>query len=141
MLRQALEMATCGGFTPVKQPTQGVTYAHKVDKAEAPIDWRQSAAVIERRIRAFNPFPGTSGVVNGEVVKLQSAHVLGAFCAQSVRAGGLFSVSNHGLDVATGDGALRITRLQKAGGKPMAVADFLHGFAVRPGMAFSVPEL
>ena len=139
LIVEALEIAACGGLKPVKQPLEGITYAHKIDKAEAHIDWTQSAAVIERRIRAFNPFPGASSTLGGEVVKLQDAHVLGAASAHNVSAGGIFGVGNEGLDVATGDGALRITRLQKAGGKPMAVADFLRGADVQPGMAFSPP--
>ena len=138
---EALEMAACGGLKPVKQPLEGITYAHKIDKAEAHIDWTQSAAVIERRIRAFNPFPGASTALGGEVVKLQSAHVLGAASAHNTSVGGIFGVGIEGLDVATGDGVLRITLLQKAGGKPMAVADFLRGADVQPGMAFSAPPV
>ena len=141
LIVEALEIAACGGFKPIKQPLEGITYAHKIDKLEAHIDWTQSALVIERRIRAFNPFPGASSTLGGEVVKLQGAHVLGAASAHYTKAGGIFSVGNDGLDVATGDGALRITRLQKAGGKPMAVADFLRGVEVHPGMAFSAPVL
>ena len=136
LIVEGLEIAACGGFSPVPQAEEGITYAHKIDKAEAQIDWQQSAAVIERRIRAFNPFPGTTSVLGGEVVKLQSAHVLGAASGYNIRAGCIFNVEKDALDVATGEGTLRITRLQKAGGKSMAVADFLRGFDVQPGMIF-----
>ena len=136
---KALEMAACGNFKPVVQPLDGITYAHKIEKHEAHIDWQQSAAAIERRIRAFYPFPGATSVLNGEVVKLQNAHVLIAASAYKTGAGVVFSANKDGLDVATGDGALRVTRLQKAGGKPLAVADFLRGFDVQPGMAFTSP--
>ena len=133
---EALEIAACGGFRPVKQAAEGITYAHKIEKHEASIDWTQSAAVIERRIRAFNPFPGASSVLNGEVIKLQDAHILGATSPNFAEAGAIFDVENGGIDVVTGDGLLRITRLQKAGGKSLPVADFLRGFDVQPGMLF-----
>ena len=133
---EALEIAASGGFRPVKQAAEGITYAHKIEKHEASIDWTQSAAVIERRIRAFNPFPGASSVLNGEVIKLQDAHILGATSPNFAEAGAIFDVQNGGIDVVTGDGLLRITRLQKAGGKSLPVADFLRGFDVQPGMLF-----
>ena len=136
MIVKALSLAASNRLNPQPQPQAGINYAHKIDKAEAQIDWQQSAALIERRIRAFNPSPGASGVLNGEVVKIQHAHVLIAAGAHKTGAGSLFNVTNDGLDVATGDGALRIIRLQKAGGKSLAVADFLRGFLVQPGMAF-----
>ena len=97
--------------------------------------------MIERRIRAFNPFPGASSVLGGEVVKLQDAHVIahisGAARVHEIRAGAILSTSNEGIEVATGDGVLCVTRLQKAGGKSLAVADFLRGFDVQPGMLFA----
>ena len=139
MVVDALELLRAGSLQPVKQPFEGITYAHKIDKLEASIDWQQSAAVIERRIRAFNPFPGSSSGLGNDVIKLQDAHVLIAACAHKMAAGSILSVKNEGVDVATGDGTLRITRLQKAGGKALPVADFLRGFEVRPGMRFTAP--
>ena len=139
LIVEALEIAACGGFTPQKQPTEGTTYAHKVDKAEAQIDWQQSAAAIERRIRAFKPSPGTSSMLSGELIKIQYAHVLEATSAMNTEAGSLLNASNEGLDVATGSGVLRITQLQKAGGQSMPVAEFLRGFDVRAGMVFGAP--
>ena len=143
LIVEALEMAACGGFKPVVQPLEGITYAHKIEKAEAPIDWQQSAAVIERRIRAFNPFPGASSELNGEIIKLQGAHVSGAASAREISAGTILSIQNEGknvgIEVATGDGVLRITHLQKSGGKALAAADFLRGFPVAPGMVFTSP--
>jgi methionyl-tRNA formyltransferase len=139
LIVKALALAASNSLAPQPQATVGVTYARKIDKLEAPVDWTQSAAVIERRIRAFNPSPGASSVLNGEVIKLQSAHVLIAANARKIGAGSIFGIQNEGLDVATGDGALRITRLQKAGGKSMAVADFLRGVTVAEGAVFSSP--
>ncbi len=139
LIVQALELAASGSLRPQPQPHEGVTYANKIDKAEAHIDWQQSAVVIERRIRAFNPFPGASSLLNGEVVKLQNAHVLIAADAHELAAGAILSTQSEGIDVATGDGVLRITHLQKSGGKLLPVADFLRGFSLAPGMIFTLP--
>ena len=135
----ALQLLDAGSIKPIKQPLEGITYAHKIDKLEAQIDWQQSATVIERRIRAFNPFPGATSTLDGAAIKLQDAHVLIAACAHKMAAGSILDVKNDGIDVATGDGTLRITRLQKAGGKALPVADFLRGFEVKPGMRFTAP--
>ena len=139
LIVQALELAASGSLKPQPQPPEGITYANKIEKAEAHIDWQQSAAAIERRIRAFNPFPGASSCLNGEVVKLQNAHVLIAAHANKFSAGGILSTQPEGIDVATGDGVLRITQLQKSGGKSLHAADFLRGFPLPPGMVFTAP--
>ena len=136
---QALGLAASGSLKPQPQPHEGVTYAHQIEKSEAQIDWQQSAAVLERRIRAFNPFPGSSSLLTGEVIKLQNAHVLIAACAHKVGAGSIVSIQSEGVDVATGDGVLRITQLQKSGGKSLPVAEFLRGFNITPGMVFKSP--
>ena len=137
LIVKALELAASGRLLPQPQPHAGVTYAHKIEKHEAQIDWQQSAFVIERRIRAFNPFPGASSILNGEVIKLQRAHVLIAAYAHKTGAGGIFSIQPEGIDVATSDGVLRITHLQKSGGKSLPVADFLRGFPITQGMVFT----
>ena len=124
---------------PQPQPHEGITYANKIEKAEANIDWQQSAGVIERRIRAFNPFPGVSSLLNGEVIKLQNAHVLIAASAHEFGVGLVLSIKSEGIDVATGDGVLRITHLQKSGGKSLPVAEFMRGFNITPGMVFTSP--
>jgi len=140
LIVEALEIAASGGFTPVVQPLEGISYAYKIEKPEAHIDWQQSAAVIERRIRAFNPFPGASSVLNGETIKLQVAHTLDAACPKEITAGSIINIENEGIDVATGDGLLRITQLQKSGAKSLAVADFLRGFPITLGTVFSAPD-
>ncbi len=140
LIVEALEIAACGGFKPMPQPLKGICYAHKIEKSEAHIDWQQSATAIERRIRAFNPFPGASSVLGGELVKLQGAYVLIASCPHKMGVASILAVQNEGIDVATGDGVLRITHLQKSGGKALPVADFLRGFAVTPGMVFTQPS-
>jgi len=114
------------------QPAEGVTYAHKIDKAEAAIDWTQPAAVIERRVRAFDPFPGASFVLDGELVKLWRAELR----AETGRAGGapgeVLAAAEGRLTVKCGHGALDLLQLQRPGGRRIDVAAFLHG---RPGLA------
>ena len=140
LIVEALEMAACGGLSPVPQAKEGVTYAHKIEKHEAQIDWQQSAAVIERRIRAFNPFPGASSMLGTELVKLQDAHILESAGDHQIKAGSILSAGIEGIDVVTGDGVLRVTQLQKAGGKSLPVAEFLRGFELLPGMVFAPPS-
>jgi len=135
LIVEALELAACGGLKPVAQPQEGITYAHKIEKAEAAIDWSQPAVTIARRIRAFDPFPGASGTVAGEVVKLWAADAL-ADTVGGNAPGLIEAVSPQGLLVRCGSGTLRVTQLQRAGGKRLPVADFLRGFELKPGMVF-----
>jgi methionyl-tRNA formyltransferase len=135
MIVEALELAACGGLRPVPQPEAGVTYAHKIEKAEAAIDWTQPAEVIERRIRAFDPFPGAGAQLRGETVKVWRAQALPG--RGSVAPGTVVAVDARGIAVACGDqGRLELTQLQRAGGKRLAAADFLRGFPVAPGERF-----
>ena len=135
MIVEALELAACGGLRPHKQPAEGVTYAHKIEKAEAAIAWSQPAESIERRIRAFDPFPGATAQVNGEVVKIWRARAVPG--RGSVAPGTIVAIDDHGIGVACGDGGrLEITQLQRAGGKRLAAAEFLRGFPLAPGMRF-----
>ena len=135
---EALALAACGGLTPVRQPEQGVSYAHKIEKHEAAIDWTQSAAVITRRIRAFNPFPGAASLLAGDTIKFWMATPLsGAARPDGAVPGQVLTASDQGVDIAAIDGVLRVTRLQKPGGKALAAAEFLRGFVLTPGMVFS----
>jgi methionyl-tRNA formyltransferase len=139
LIVEALELAAAGGLKPVRQPEVGVTYARKIDKAEAIIDWSQPADVIARHIRAFDPFPGSSSILGGEQIKLWRGEVVAGAGGEGPP-GGILSVSPAGLDVRCGQGRLRLTQLQRAGGKRLAVADFLRGFDVRPGEMFERPS-
>lgn len=134
LIVEALELAACGGFHPVEQPQEGVTYAHKIEKAEAAIDWSLPAAVIERRIRAFDPFPGATAQTRGETVKVWRARPLAA--VPGGPPGTVVAVDAHGISVACGDGGLQIVELQRAGGKRLAAAEFLRGFALQTGERF-----
>jgi methionyl-tRNA formyltransferase len=134
LIVEALELAACGGLVPVKQPEAGVTYAHKIEKAEAAVDWSLPAEAIGRRIRAFDPFPGATATLNGETIKLWGAQ---AMPGDGGDAGRVQAVSGSGVDVCCGQGTLRLTHLQRAGGKRLPVADFLRGFGIEPGMTFA----
>ena len=120
-------------LSPEPQPEAGVTYASKIDKREAAIDWTQPAAVIERRIRAFDPFPGSLASLRGETLKLWKA----APADGGGAAGTVLAVGPEGIVVACGEGALRLTELQKPGGRRLASADFLRGCAVAAGERFA----
>jgi methionyl-tRNA formyltransferase len=135
LIVEALELAACGGLRPVKQPAEGVTYAHKIDKAEAAIAWAQPADAIERRIRAFDPFPGATAQLAGEPVKVWRARAL-MQGRGSVAPGTIVALDEHGIGVACGQGRLEITELQRAGGKRLAAADFLRGFPLEAGQRF-----
>ncbi|HET7792966.1 MAG TPA: methionyl-tRNA formyltransferase [Rhizobacter sp.] len=132
LIVEALELAACGGLKSTPQPAEGVTYAHKIDKAEAAIDWSQPAAALERRMRAFDPFPGVVAEFGGETVKLWRAHVATATGAP----GTVLAVTDAGITVACGSGALVLTELQRPGGKRLSARQFLQGQPVQPGQAF-----
>ena len=116
------------------QPTAGVTYAHKIEKAEAVIDWRRSAAELDRHIRAFNPFPGAQARFAGQTVKLWQASPL----AVNGDFGRILAVDRKQVVVACGEGALAISALQKAGGKRLPVQQFLAGHPLQAGDRFDI---
>ena len=126
-----LDGSGSNGLTPRLQPKSGVTYARKIDKAEARIDWSQPAAQIERTVRAFDPVPGAFFEAGGQRVRVLSAEVAGP------KAGPPGTVSDDRLTVACGEGALRPTLVQRQGKAPMAAAELLRGFAIPPGTVLS----
>ena len=138
LMVDVLQSAAVGTLSPQRQSEAGVTYAAKIDKREAVMDWAQPAHVLERRVRAFNPAPVASSVINGEVVKFWAAEVVPGRSADA-RPGEVLAAGSQGVDICTADATLRVTRLQKAGGRPMDTGDFLRGFSVLPGMAFDMP--
>jgi len=123
-------------LTPMPQPAAGVTYASKIDKAEAAIDWRDSAVEIERRIRAFDPFPGCTARLGDATIKLWRALP----ATGTGMPGEILAVASDGITVACGDAALKLVELQKPGGRRLPSADFLHGFPVAPGQRFALDE-
>ena len=118
-------LAQLPNLTALTQPDDGITYAAKIDKHEALIDWSLPAGVLARRIRAFDPFPGAHTVRQGQTLKLWSAQALAT--ASDAPAGTVVQASELGLDVACGEGVLRVTYLQKPGGKRLAFAELLRG--------------
>ena len=134
LIVEALEMAACGGLSRTPQPADGVTYAHKIEKAESLIDWSQSAEVIARRVRAFDPFPGASTQLGADTIKAWSCEIDSCSRPSDARCGQILLVSDDGIRVACGAGSvLRLTVLQRAGGKRLPAAAFLRGFALAPG--------
>jgi methionyl-tRNA formyltransferase len=113
-------------LAPVPQPEAGVTYAAKIDKAEARIDWSLPAAEVDRRIRGLAPFPGAWCEIGGERVKLLLSGL-----AEGAGAPG--TVLDDALAVACGSGAVRLLALQRAGGRPLPAAEFLRGNPVPRG--------
>ena len=140
-------LAELADLKAVKQPEEGITYAHKIEKTEAQIDWSQSAEVITRRIRAFNPFPGAVTSLNGEQIKVWGAE-LGdknlIEVGKTYKKGQIIAVtfvfvtcvainSEANSDVYS---VVSLTELQRPGGKRLKVADFVRGFDVQIGMCF-----
>jgi methionyl-tRNA formyltransferase len=111
---------------PRPQPQAGVTYAPKLDKGEGRLDWSQQATLLERRLRALNPWPGCWTEIRGERLRVLEGEVVAATGAPG-------ELLDEELTVACGEGALRLTRVQRAGGKAMPGAAFLRGFPVPPG--------
>ena len=117
------------------QPEEGVNYAHKIDKAEAALDWALSAEVLARRIRAFDPFPGMTVPLTteagSETLKIWQA--VAEPLASPAEPGTVLSADASGVRVACGEGQLCLTQLQRPGGKRLSAADFLRGCPLQPG--------
>ena len=128
LIVEALEMAACGGLTATPQPSEGVNYAHKIDKAEAAIDWSLPANTLARRVRAFDPFPGCTFALGEQTIKLWSASVVQA----SGQPGEVLQAQGDTLVVACGEQALALHTLQRPGGKRIAARDFLQATADLP---------
>ena len=144
-------IATLPQLTATQQPIEGVTYASKIEKAEAAIDWSQSATTITRRIRAFNPFPGAVTTLNGEHVKVWGAELGDQNLlevdktykkGQILSVAGVFiaciAISNIAIEGGEKPSysVVNLTELQRPGGKRLKVADFVHGFDVQVGTCF-----
>lgn len=130
---QALPQIAQGALAPEPQPNYGTTYAHKITKPEAAIDWQRDALEVHRQVRAFNPFPGAFSMLRNEPVKIWRG--LASAGGQGT-AGEILGCSPDGIDVACGKGMLKITELQKAGGRRLSAAEFLRGLSPVPGERF-----
>ena len=132
MVGPVIDDLASGRAAPQRQPDEGVTYAAKLDKAEGRIDWAQPAVLLERQLRALNPWPGCWTEIDGQRVVVLEGEVAGG-------AGAPGELLDDRLTIACGEGALRLTRVQRAGGKPMSAADFLRGFPLPVGARLGSP--
>ena len=122
LVNQALALLAQGALRPRPQPAEGVTYAHKIEKAEAAIDWQVPAAVVERRLRAFDPFPGATAVLGGQPVKVWRGRVVPG----SGVPGQVLQAGEGRLVVACGQDALELLEVQLAGGRRIPAREFLQ---------------
>ena len=135
-LLSALEKLESGTAIPQPQPQSGVTYAKRIDKTEARIDWRASASDIDSLVRAFNPSPVAFSYLNGQRIRIWNATHSTYRPSLVESAGTILQVSREGIEVATGDGALCLTRLQFPGGRALPVKDLLNAIDFRTGAQF-----
>jgi methionyl-tRNA formyltransferase len=130
----ALARLAAGELSAEPQPAEGVTYASKISRSEAELDWRRPAVELERQVRAFNPFPVAFGQTHGTAVKFWAAHSV----AEHGEPGRILRADASGVMVACGEGALNLTELQRPGSRRMTAAEFLRGFALSPGECFGL---
>lgn len=129
LIVQALERLPKGELTPMPQPSQGATYAEKILKSEAALDLNATASELCRRVRAFNPFPGATLKLPGlsDPVKVWRAVEVTSDCGAHAP-GDVVSIGHEGIDVATGQGVLRLLELQRPGSKRQSVATFVQSY-------------
>jgi len=123
LIGETLEALVQGRIREVEQPSEGITYAEKITKAEALIDWHQDAVQVWRRIRAFNPWPIAETRLNGAQVRIWDAEIREP--APAAVPGTVLAATPDGVDVACGSGVLRILRLQLAGRRPLLAQEFI----------------
>lgn len=136
MIVDALHRIALHELAPAPQPEAGTCYAAKISKSEAAFDFRLDAESLARRLRAFDPFPGCTAQLDGQTIKCWQ----GWAEEGSGEPGQVLASDEHGVVVACGSGLLRLTQLQKPGGKRLPVGDFLRGFPLAPGARFALPE-
>ncbi|HET7200118.1 MAG TPA: methionyl-tRNA formyltransferase [Burkholderiales bacterium] len=132
LLVHTLNALETGGLAAVPQPAEGVTWAAKIDKRESAVDWRQSAAIVDRHVRAFNPSPGARARVRGVELRIWRS----AAAAGGGEPGEVLNADETGLRIACAQGVLLVSELQRAGGKRLQAAEFLRGFPLSAGERF-----
>jgi methionyl-tRNA formyltransferase len=131
VLRDGLARLRAGAPLPGVPQSADATYAHKLDKQEARLDWSRPAAELARRVRAFSPWPVAEAELAGERVRIHAARAIQA--TTTVAPGGIVAAGRDGIDVACGEGVLRLLQLQRDGGRSMAAVDYLNARpALRP---------
>ena len=135
LIVKAVDLAGRGELKPLAQPEEGVSYAHKIAKDEAALDWTQPAAALERRIRAFDPFPGCTTQWGGQTLKVWRARVHGepGLATETASPGQFLPAGESRLIVACGEQALELLEVQAAGGRRLPVSEFLHRQGVQQG--------
>ncbi len=129
MIVEALAALAADGLAATPQPEEGVTYAAKISREEAVLDWRRPADELVRAVRAFDPFPGAATVLGGQTLKIWGAEVV----VGQGEPGTVLTVGDEGIVVACGRGALRLTTLQRPGSRRLPAREFLRGFPVSSG--------
>jgi methionyl-tRNA formyltransferase len=129
LIEEALQALRSGALPEVAQPLEGVTYAAKIDKAEAPVQWGRHAEEISRQVRAFNPAPVAETRWDGQQLRIWEAEPIDAPASRgsSMPPGSVLTATGEGIDVVCGTGVLRILKLQLAGRKPLPAGEFLRG--------------
>jgi methionyl-tRNA formyltransferase len=136
LLVKALEAAAHGALEPRPQPSEGVTYAPKLSRAEGRLDWRRSAPELERQVRAFDPWPGAFFEIRDEQIRVLAAAVLPG--APENPPG---MVLDNRMTIACGSGSLRLLQLQRPGRAPLDQSAFLRGFSIAPGTQLPCPAI
>ncbi len=140
LIVMTLDRLERGGIDEKIQPLDGITYAHKISKAESRVDWRESAAELSCKIRAFSPSPGACATLDGKEIKFwrareQTGRPLPV--AGEANPGVVLSVAENAIAVACGTGVIELLEMQRPGGKRLPVADFLRGFPLVRGARFT----
>jgi methionyl-tRNA formyltransferase len=136
LIVRSLDALQAGEVKTLPQPSQGATYAAKLDKREARLDWRESALGVNRRIRALNPSPGASTRIRGVDLKIWQC----ILASGSGTPGEVLSAGANGVLVACGEGAILATVIQRPGGRRLAAAEFLPGFSLTAGERFEMRD-
>ncbi len=124
------------GEKPLPQPSEGVSYAHKISRDDTVIHWAAPASAVHDQIRAFDPYPGATAVLHGETVKLFSVSGMVSGTLPGTVPGTIVDVSSQGLTIACGSGAVRVEAIQRPGAKRVSIKDFLNGRSVSQGEQF-----
>ena len=135
LLVETLPAYVSGAAKPVEQDDRNATYANKLSKAEARIDWQRPAFDIKNQIRAFNPWPIAFTFHQGERIRILHAQIAGEV-SNRFTPGSICNVTKEGIDVACGDGILSLKELQREGAKPLLAGDFLNGYPIKKGEHF-----
>ena len=137
-LQEAIELLKAGRLTARQQNEADVTSAPLIQKDDGRVDWHLAAAIIERRVRAFNPWPSAYTTLNGKLLKIFAAQVEHSLRSSQAAPGTIIEVTPVTVSVATGNGVLTLREVQLAGKKRLSVEEFLHGYHLQPGLRLGI---